>query len=103
MIRLLKMLVFTALVLLLGQIPVGSRTVAEHFRVGLFEAAGKAGRGIADSRLVASVSRHLPGYGSSAKVRNGAPQDDDEGDVEEGNDHESVSTADRESLLRVLQ
>ena len=88
----LKISVFTALVLLGGQITVGSTTIAGHLERQLGHALSWSGKELKQTKLVAGLSRAL------------TVQEEDEKEAEPtGSDPDVISTADRESLIRLLQ
>jgi hypothetical protein len=99
----LKYLSFAALVLLLGQISVGTRTIGDHFAQGVATVAHRGTEEIGKNRYVASVipgafSRWIHnmvpphGEGSAAKAKK---------TVEDT--VENYTTSDRESIVRLLQ
>ena len=80
-------------VLFLGQLPVQGRTVGEHFSAWVTEGFKSTQAKISKSSLVASLPRYL-NQKDERKVT---------GDPKKGSEPESISSSDRESLLRVLQ
>lgn len=91
----LKTLVLSAIVLLIGQINIGSDTVAGHFERQVKKALKWSGRGLTENALVARLSPTL-----TRQVRD----DDDDKDSEAGDDTaDGVTAADRDSLIRLLQ
>ena len=88
----LKALVFSAVVLLVGQISVGDDTLAGHFHRQVKKAIEWGGRQVSRYPLVARLA---------PAERPIAREEDEEGEL--ANDADVVTASDRESLLRLLQ
>lgn len=89
----LRFLLIVGVVLFVGQIPVQGRTVGEHFAAWVTASFKSTQAKISKSSLVASLPRYL-NQKDDRKVS---------GEAQKSADHESISSSDRESLLRVLQ
>lgn len=100
--NIVKILGFAAVILLAGQIPVGSATIASRFQRGVGDAIAWGGRGIAKNRLVAGLSRSV-GKSVKPKPQRSGDDDDKDADGTVSDDVDGVSPSDRESLLRLLQ
>ncbi len=89
----LKLLVISAIVLLVVQVSIGSDTIAGHFHEQVKSLLRWSGSKIGNNALVARLT-------PQPKLR----EDDDDREVEErAGDNEGVTTSDRENLMRLLQ
>lgn len=101
----LKFVVFASVILLIGQIRVGNRTLGEKFHDEVKSAAVKGGNQLVESKFFASLAdtSYLKRW-----IRNVYPPrptktpEDPKAELK-ADDSENFSASDRESLLRLLQ
>lgn len=112
-VSLIKYSIFGALMLLVGQIPIGSDTLGGKFSHAVGDAGRWSAQRVSGTKMLAGVGdlslverwwkSATPGARDRKPAAARVPQSESRATIESDKDADGVSQADREALIRLLQ